>query len=90
MVGRSSRRRADAQWIVATRLLYHVHDPAGRFGRLQRILPRDGVALQAVGAAPTVFRWDVGVPTRCGARPKGLSVSVYSARGCIAARRHGF
>ena len=29
--------RADAQWIVATRLLYHVHDPTGRPGRLQGI-----------------------------------------------------
>ena len=64
--GRSSRRRADAQWIVATRLLYHVHDPAGRFGRLQRILPRDGVALQAVGAAPAIFR------RRAGCRPTGV------------------
>ena len=29
--------RADAQWIVATRLLYHVHDPTGRPSRLQGI-----------------------------------------------------
>lgn len=29
--------RAYAQWIVTTRLLYHVHDPAGRLSRMQRI-----------------------------------------------------
>lgn len=37
---KSSRCRADAQWIVTTRLLYHVHDPTGRPSRLQGIHPR--------------------------------------------------
>ena len=37
---KSSRRRADAQWIVTTRLLYHLHDPAELLSRMQRIYPR--------------------------------------------------
>lgn len=32
--------RAYAQWIVMTRLLYHLHDPASQFSRMQRIYPR--------------------------------------------------
>ena len=40
MPHKSSRRRAYAQRIVATRLLYRLHDPAGRVGRMQRIRPR--------------------------------------------------
>jgi hypothetical protein len=32
--------RADAQWLVTTRLLDHVHDPLAQLGRLQRIRPR--------------------------------------------------
>ncbi len=86
---KSSWRRAYAQWIVTTRLLYHLHDPARRIGRMQRILPRDGVKLQDVGAGPGASAGH-GLPTRWGARPEGLSVSVYAARGRIAAIRHGF
>ena len=37
---KSCRRRADAQWIVTTRLLYHLHDPAELISRMQRIYPR--------------------------------------------------
>jgi len=32
--------RADAQWIVTTRLLYHLHDPTGQPSRMQGIYPR--------------------------------------------------
>src|SRR5712664_115980 len=35
-----AKDRADAQRLVATRLLDRVHDPLGHFGRLQRIYPR--------------------------------------------------
>ena len=37
---KSSQGRADAQRLVATRLLERVHDPLGHFSRLQRIHPR--------------------------------------------------
>lgn len=37
---KSSQGRADAQRLVATRLLDRVHDPLGHFSRLQRIYPR--------------------------------------------------
>ena len=37
---KSRPRRADAQWLVTTRLLDHVHDPLAHLGRLQRIHPR--------------------------------------------------
>ena len=44
MMGRfsnkSSQGRADAQRLVATRLLDRLHDPLGHFSRLQRIYPR--------------------------------------------------
>ena len=32
--------KAYAQWIVTTRLLYHVHDPPGQSSRMQGIHPR--------------------------------------------------
>lgn len=35
-----AKDRADAQRLVATRLLDRLHDPLGHFGRLQRIYPR--------------------------------------------------
>jgi hypothetical protein len=37
---KSSQGRADAQRLVATRLLDRLHDPLGHFSRLQRIYPR--------------------------------------------------
>ncbi|PKX99781.1 hypothetical protein P168DRAFT_261363, partial [Aspergillus campestris IBT 28561] len=37
-----SQGRADAQRLVATRLLERVHDPLGHFSRLQRIHPARG------------------------------------------------
>ena len=37
---KSSQGRADAQRLVATRLLDRLHDPLGHFSRLQRIHPR--------------------------------------------------
>ncbi len=39
-LNKSRPRRADAQWLVTTRLLDHVHDPLAQLGRLQRIRPR--------------------------------------------------
>ncbi|KAJ5180993.1 hypothetical protein N7449_012544 [Penicillium cf. viridicatum] len=35
-----AKDRADAQRLVATRLLDRLHDPLGHFSRLQRIHPR--------------------------------------------------
>jgi len=35
-----AKDRADAQRLVATRLLDRLHDPLGHFSRLQRIYPR--------------------------------------------------
>ncbi len=32
--------RADAQWIVTARLLYHLHDPVAQPSRMQGIYPR--------------------------------------------------
>ena len=40
LTNKSSQGRADAQRLVATRLLDRVHDPLGHFSRLQRIYPR--------------------------------------------------
>lgn len=37
---RPDHGRDDSQWIVTTRLLYHVQDPVVQLGRLQRALPR--------------------------------------------------
>src|ERR1700744_5047673 len=42
ITNKSSQGRADAQRLVATRLLDRVHDPLGHFSRLQRIYPRAG------------------------------------------------
>ena len=40
LTNKSSQGRADAQRLVATRLLDRLHDPLGHFSRLQRIYPR--------------------------------------------------
>lgn len=40
VVHKSSQGRADAQRLVATRLLDRLHDPLGHFSRMQRIHPR--------------------------------------------------
>ncbi|PWY70895.1 hypothetical protein BO94DRAFT_609339 [Aspergillus sclerotioniger CBS 115572] len=40
LLHKSSQGRADAQRLVATRLLDRLHDPLGHFSRLQRIHPR--------------------------------------------------
>ena len=40
VVNKSGQGRADAQRLVATRLLERLHDPLGHFSRLQRIHPR--------------------------------------------------
>ena len=56
----------------------YAEDPAPRQGQ---------IASRRRGARASVGR---RLPTRWGARPEGLSVSVYAARGRIAALRHGF
>ena len=80
--------RADAQRLVTTRLLDHLHDPLAQLGRLQRIHPRarrndNPSARWGNFSTPPVadlFRY----------RARGLFVSNYDVRGKIIAFRHGF
>jgi hypothetical protein len=87
-LNKSRPRRADAQRLVTTRLLDHLHDPLAQLGRLQRIHPRarrndNPSARWGNFSAPPVadlFRY----------RARGLFVSDYDVRGKIIAFRHGF
>ena len=75
LLNKSSWRRAYAQWIVTTRPLYHLHDPARRLSRMQRIHPhaRSNCNTSAGGADFT--RAPVADLLRF--RARGLFVSEY-------------
>ena len=85
---KSSRRRADAQWIVTTRLLYHLHDPAELISRMQRIYPR---ALSNCHTSARALDFHQGSTANLlGFRAKGLFVFLYDVRGEIVTFWHGF
>ena len=85
---KSCRRRAYAQWIVTTRLLYHLHDPAELISRMQRIYPR-ALSNCHTSARDSDFHRDViADPLRF--RAKGLFVFSYDVRGEIVTFWHGF
>ena len=72
---KSSRRRAYAQWIVITRLLYHLHDPAEQLSRMQRIYPHAWLNCNTLTSATDFHRDAVANLLRF--RAKGLFVSEY-------------
>ena len=76
---KSGQRRAYAQWIVTTRLLYHLHDPAELISRMQRIYPRALSNCYTSAGAPDFYRDSVANPL--GFRAKGLFVFSYDVRG---------
>jgi hypothetical protein len=87
-LNKSRPRRADAQRLVTTRLLDHLHDPLAQLGRLQRIHPR------ARRNDNPSTRWgDFSTPPVADLfryRARGLFVSDYDVRDKIIAFRHGF
>ena len=76
---KSGQRRAYAQWIVTTRLLYHLHDPAELISRMQRIYPRALSNCYTSAGASDFYRDPVANPL--GFRAKGLFVFLYDVRG---------
>lgn len=85
---KSCQQRAYAQWIVTTRLLYHLHDPAELISRMQRIYPR-ALSNCHTSARAMDFHQD---PTADLLRfwAKGLFVFLYDVRGEIVTFWHGF
>ena len=80
---KSSRRRADAQWIVTTRLLYHLHDPAELLSRMQRIYPRAPLNCNTPAGKHGIPPYPIAGLLRF--RAKGLFVSMYGVRSGIIA-----
>ena len=80
--------RADAQYLVITRVLDYVHAPVAHFSRLQRIHPRARSNDNPPARRPDFNGTPVAGLLRCVAR--GLFVYNYDVRDKIIAFRHGF
>lgn len=85
---KSGQRRAYAQWIVTTRLLYHLHDPAELISRMQRIYPR-ALSNCHTSARALDFHQDA-IANLLRFRARGLFVFLYDVRGRIVTFWHGF
>jgi hypothetical protein len=87
-LNKSCQRRAYAQRIVTTRLLYHLHDPAELISRMQRIYPR---ALSNCHTSARTLNFHQGSNANLlGFRARGLFVFLYDVRGEIVTFWHGF